>query len=486
MVPAAAAAVLRDKLSDPTKPVTVADASVASGLALHDAESGLTLLTSEYRGHLRVTEDGDLLYLFPTGFTKPWETRERTQELLARAGRALLGVGRFVVRAWLLVAMVGYALAFVALFVALMAARSNDSRGGNGGGALMAGLFRAIAEAAFWTFHPFSPVYAPSYGYGYGYESSRRSPGARGDEVPFYEKVNRFVFGPPKPAPDPQAMRRLILAEIRAQRGRIGLADVMRVTGLPRDEADPLMARLMLEHDGSVHVGESGGIIYRFEALRRTAAEAGLAPEPRPPAAWERPATLTPLTGNKGSSNLVIALLNGFNLAASGWVLANGLTVSNIITLVTTHTPKGSPPLVLPSDGVPLAFGLVPLVFSLGLFALPLVRGALQLREAARVRQENARLEVLREVLTRATRKEPVPDAALRSAVRIATGADPSSQEITRRVVELGGDVDTGPGGEIRYRFADLEAEAEELELERDHASPAEAAVGRVVFASDD
>ena len=74
-------------------------------------------------------------------------------------------------------------------------------------------------------------------------------------------------------------MERRILAEIRAQKGRIGLADVMRVTGLPREEADPLMARLMLDYEGDVEVSEEGGIIYRFEALRKTASRPG---DPRP------------------------------------------------------------------------------------------------------------------------------------------------------------------------------------------------------------
>ena len=45
----------------------------------------------------------------------------------------------------------------------------------------------------------------------------------------------------------------------------------MRVTGLPRDKADPLMARLMLDYEGDVGVSEDGGIFYRFAALRKTA-----------------------------------------------------------------------------------------------------------------------------------------------------------------------------------------------------------------------
>jgi len=84
--------------------------------ALRDTEVGLTWLTHEYRGHLRVTEDGDLLYLFPNGFTKPWETREAAFRLFRRVARALAGAGRFILRAWLLIAMV---VAFVAGLIAV-------------------------------------------------------------------------------------------------------------------------------------------------------------------------------------------------------------------------------------------------------------------------------------------------------------------------------------------------------------------------------
>lgn len=474
MEPAAAAEVLRQKLADPTRPITVADASVASGLAMRDAEAGLTWLTSEYRGHLRVTEDGDLVHLFPHGFTKPWEQREAFERLLSSVGSALVGAGRFIVRAWLLVVMVTYALLFAALLIGLTFARQGSSDRDEGPGInILGGLFRMIAEAAFWTFHPFSPLYIEP-----GWASTRvPRRQEREDKVAFYEKVNRFVFGPPTPKEDPHEARARVLREIRAQRGRVALADVMRVTGLPREQADPLMARLMLDHDGEVHVSEGGGIVYTFEALRRSAATE---PTRRPPPAWERIPKLPPLTGNSGGSNVMIALLNGFNLLASAWAIGNNLTLSNLALLFDRHRPP-----VLPDDGLPLLLGAIPFTFSLVLFALPILRALHRARVQKRLDQEHARLAVLREVVTRSSKKEPVTDETLRTAVRVATGEEPTSQEITKRVVELGGDVDYGPQGEVRYRFAELEADAEAAFEEREHADEGEARLGKIVFASD-
>ncbi len=479
MDPAAAAEVLRRTLKDPKRPITVADASVESGLPLRDAEAGLTWLTSEYRGHLRVTEDGDLVHLFPHGFEKPWETPEALSRVLSSIGRALLGAGRFVVRAWLLVVMVTYALLFLALLVGLTFARQGSSDRDEGHGIGIAGvLFRMIADAIFWTFHPFSPLYVHRWD---GWEEpgrTRRRSRRDEDDVPFYEKVNRFVFGPTRPEEDPHEARSRLLREIRAQRGRITLADVIRVTGLPRHEADPLMARLMLDYDGTVDVSEGGGIYYTFETLRRTA---GAEETARQRAAWERMPELPPLTGNSAAANVGIALLNLFNLLASGWVLSQGLTLGNLALLFDPERPP-----VLPDDGVPLALGLVPFTFSLVLFVLPLVRALFRGRERRKIERERARLTVLREVVTRASRREPLSDETLRRAVRVATGEEPSSKEITARVVELGGDVDVGPEGEVRYRFAELEADVEAAEAERARASDREARLGKIVFASED
>src|SRR5277367_7122493 len=107
---AKAAAALKQALAGKGKDFTIADAATKSGLALRDAEAGLHALLSEYRGHLRVTSEGELLFRFPAGFTKPWETRTRLAELGRKAGKVLLGVARFVVRAWISVVLIGYAL----------------------------------------------------------------------------------------------------------------------------------------------------------------------------------------------------------------------------------------------------------------------------------------------------------------------------------------------------------------------------------------
>src|SRR3954470_21317663 len=137
MAPQAAAKALEKSLGGAGRKdridLTIADAAAKSGLALRDAERGMHALLSEYRGHLRVTAEGELLFRFPSGLTKPWETRTRLAAFGHRVARAALGVGRFVVRAWISVVLVAYALIFLALIIGLMFAGSSDSRDRRGG-----------------------------------------------------------------------------------------------------------------------------------------------------------------------------------------------------------------------------------------------------------------------------------------------------------------------------------------------------------------
>jgi len=492
MEPAKAGAVLREKV-DPKGPLTVADAAARSGLALRDAEAGLTWLSSEYRGQLRVTSDGDLVHVFPTGFTKPWETRDAVGKFFGAIGKGVMGMLRFVVRAWVSIVLISYALIFVALIIGLTLAQQNSDNRGRGRGGLPGGelafiFFRVLGDALFWTFHPWSPFNVYNTGYGwderYGQQQVRhvqRNP--QEPKVPLYEKVNRFFFGPTPPPEDPRESERLVLAAIRVGKGRIGLADVMRVTGLPREKADPMMARLMLDYEGDVDVSDDGGIVYRFEKIRRTAAEAGPGvgvAEQEPPPAWARDKPLPPLTGNSGGANFAIFGLNAFNMLMGWWVIANNLTLERIVHLF------DKVPYHVMDTGTPIVLGLVPLVFSALLFLLPIGRAIARPAKVRKAAEEKGRLAVLREVLERVRGKKPVTDEVLVDAWQKAAGEPPPRKRIDQELVKLGGDVQIEESGATRWRFADLETEAAAVEAEREAASDTEEKLGKVVYATDE
>ncbi|MEO8214345.1 MAG: hypothetical protein ABI560_14190, partial [Myxococcales bacterium] len=458
----------------------VADAAARSGLPLREAEGALQALAAEYTGHLAATSKGELVYSFPQGLVKPPETR-----LIPRVGRAIakftMGAIRLVVRAWVSVVLVGYALVFLAILLALTLRGGDDRDNGVGDG--ISTILRVIAEALFWTFHPFSPVYIST-------EPRWMHAQARRHRLPFYERVNRFVFGPTKIPVDPREQERNILAEIRRQKGRIAPADVVRVTGLSREDAEHLLLRLVVDYDGEITVSDSGAIMYSFVGLRTTTTERG-GRESVPAPVWSRRIELPPLTGNSAGSNVLFALINGFNLIASGVVLANGLTLERLTALfvrLATRDPELAMTPLPAADGIPLVLGAIPFAFSVALFALPLLRLLRRRREMNRVERENGWRGVLREVLASepAMRRVEYTPAELSKAWAAAAGRVPGDDELQAAAQKLGGEVDLRADGTLIYKFDMMAREVEALLAARAGATDEEASAGRVIFSSAD
>lgn len=450
--------------------LTIADAATAAGLPLREAEAGLHLLVSRYRGTLSATEKGELLFHFPYGLSLPFTKQPWLHRAIDKIKRTVLGVGKFVVRAWISIAMITYALVFLAVGIAIA---TRDERGG----ALVGAVLRVMFEALWWTFHPFSPFAAVNVWDNRSWSQPRQK------KAPFYERVNRFVFGPEEKKPDAREMEKRILMQMRAQKGRVGIGDVMRVTGLPREEADPLMARLMLDYQGEVKVTDDGAIFYEFPDVRRTASDGHMV---APPPVWREQVKAQPITGNDGGSNWTISLLNGFNLAMSLVAMKTNLTFDRLLHII-EHWKSIVPVAPLPYDGTPLIFGLVPFVFSALIFAMPVYRWATDAAKKRKVAEENGRRAVLKAVLDATSKGEGVTEGKLKGAWQEATGAEPDLSTLRRQVVELGGDIDlkeVEDTGRAPYRFRDLEAEMKALEQERASAPDEEKQVGAVVFAA--
>ena len=452
--------------------LTVPDAAAKTGLALRDAETGLHDLVTRYQGHLGATEKGELIFRFPQGLVPP---NQGAPVWLKKVGRALTGIGRFVVRAWVSVVVVGYALLFGAVMIALATRSDSDD---DGVGETIGVVLRVMLEALYWTFHPFSPFYQP---YGVGWGGRGRAKTAR--KLPFYERVNRFVFGPPsKPERPEEEVQGDLASEIRRLQGRIGVADVMRVTGRPRDEADAMLSRLMLDFDGDVEVTNEGALVYSFKQLRQTAAAKGAMPAAPP--FWLQRLIPSPITGNTLDSNLLIGALNSFNLFASGYMLANGFTIEKLMWLLSQigrdrdGMPLGPPPF----DGVPLVLGLVPFVFSSGLFVLPVVRAFRHRSARRKVQAENGRRAIAAHVLPAG--RETFPEAEVVSMFAEGAGRPGSDKELLAAVRSLGGDFDLHEDKPV-YRFAELARERRALAVQRALATDDEASAGNVVFSSD-
>jgi hypothetical protein len=455
--------------------LTLADVSAKSGLSLHEAKTPLNELVFEYRGSLSATSSGELLYAFPHGFNKPWEVKEKSEELWRGIKKAVLGGLKFIVRAWISIVMVAYVVIFALILIAMTFGKNSDRDDSPslGSSLMMHALLRLVMDSLFWTFHPFSPFYVRHDDF---YDNYRRR---QAPKVPFYERVNRFFFGPEDPPKDPEATAKVVLQEIRAQRGRVGVFDIMRVTGMSKEEADPFMARLMVDYEGDVIVSDEGGIYFEFPQIRKSALNERAVSAPP---IWNHVETVPPFTGNPAGSNMLILMLNGFNLVMSLVAITQGWTLE-MLQYRFLIAPQGGSEFPPPPDGVPLLLGYVPFFFSLALFLIPVARAVLWPKKVREVVAKNGKRGLFKAILNK-LRPGGIKETELAQAWEQQAKVKPSPRELTREVIKLGGEMEINDENVPVYRFVTLEAELNALEKARAKAGMDEVKVGEVVFSS--
>ena len=417
--------------------VTLGDVVSATGLASDQAEAGLKSLLERYRGHLEVSDSGELLYRFNRRLMR----RDR-DEWWVRTKKVAWAAFKTGFKVWTAVMLVVYFVVFVVLIIAAMTA-NRDDRGGFGGrrgggfGLGDAFLLHWLLGGREWR----------RGGLYYGDRHARRLP--KQARPPFYKKVFAFIFGPEEPRPTQLQKDRSSLQLIRARKGVLTTAELVEHTGLSVHDAEEEMGRLTGAYWGDPQVSPRGEVVYAFPDLMKSARGSVRASEPKP--AWLRLEYAKKLTGNSGKADLVVGGMNGFNLVAGSVVLAGGLGAQ-----------VGTEPL---SPLFMVGLGVVPVVFSGLFFGIPLARSIGLRRENAERLRRNVRRLLLGLVYERSVgrgnvRWVSVADAISRVQSKLRAwgkGDSPVSgkvvvKELEKLAAEFDADVEADDSGH-RYRF---------------------------------
>lgn len=446
---------------------TIADAAARSGLGLLKTKDLLNQLIFEFRGQLAATEKGELLYSFPCGFSKPWEKKEKFAAFIEKIKSKAFGILKFLVRAWISVVMVAYVAVFALILIAMAFGRQSDrEEESNFSQSLMLHtLLRLVMDSLFWTFHPFSP-FRVDYQEDYYY---KKVP----EKMPFYERVNRFFFGPEEKKKSIEEITKIVLQEIRAKKGRVGIFDVIRVSGLSKGEADPFMAKLLADFDGDVIVSEGGSIFYEFSSIRKSASQDI---SHGAPAIWQEKIKSPEFTGNSFKDNLLIAGLNGFNLAMSSMAISTSLTIDKL-----SHMFFGKAPWLKMEPAILL--GWIPFLFSLFLFSIPVFRALGRSKKLKEVNAQNGYRGLIKVIFNKVSQGK-IKEEVLKEGWQEQAGLSPSEKEFNRSIIKLGGDLVITDQGESYYRFKDLERELIDVSKARQKTLDEEIDVGQVIFNS--
>jgi hypothetical protein len=446
---------------------TVGDVVSETGRTADEAREGLKGLLESHRGHMAVSDSGEILYAFD-----PRLIRRGSEPALVRFRRAAGRVARGVFKAWIVAMLVVYFAIFVALIVAALVASQRgggDRKGGWGGG--RRGHVGHFPGGNFWFWYWIMGsrwrVGRPYYGHRY-----ERTLG-KDDRVPFYKKVFAFVFGPDHPAPTQQQLDQSTLQLIRSRRGVLASAELVQHSALALPEADEEMGRLMATYDGEPAVSESGELAYAFPGLMVSAHGRVKAREPKP--AWGRLEYPLEITGNDAKSNAIVAGINGFNLLAAvtaPWFIFPRLGIGGILAYV----------------------GLVaiPVVYSTLFFAIPGLRALGVRRENRRRERRNVRRVLLGLVYEMTLKKgagvmlDPAVAHVASSLPDQAVSRKDVEKEFHALAAEFDADVEPDPDGNLVFRFPKLRNQFAAAEGLRSRMRLEAAEVGDIVYDTSD
>jgi hypothetical protein len=467
--------------------MTVADVVARTALPLETVRELVTDVASEYSAHLSVTESGEILYSFPSGFTSKYRSFKAFMcRTLEKLGHVLKIAGAALFKVWIMVMLVGYfvlfmliALAALVLSFAANSSNNDDRRGNSGGGFFFASsIFDFIIRIWFYS------ELTKSFDRRYGYETARRRPKGK----PLYKAIFSFVFGDGDPnAAVETRERQALIAYIQANRGVISLPEFMILTGRSGSEADSSISAYCSEYGGMPEATEDGTVVYRFDALLPRADGTD-----RSFNGFSAPLKqLNRFSSNKTKMNVWFSIINSVNLIFGSYFFINALNSGAIltqehfnaasylygVTYVLAHNFIANP---LPV--ITIGLGIVPFIFSLFFWLIPLLRFIMLKGGNEKIKLENLRKSAFMHIWDNPL---VVKHSDIKSELKECRPNNMNAAQ-DRVIKDMGSysipEVIINDSGETVYSFKELNREKDALLKYRSGISADASELGKIIF----
>jgi len=259
--------------------VTVGDIAAETGLKVQDAQKGLVALAADAGGHLKVSETGDITYLFPKNFRNILRNkylRLRLKEWWDKVSGTLFYLVRISFGIILIASIVLIAITISLIVIgAQMNSEDGDDEGGGMGGGFSFGLF------PFWFGPDLFLFFSPGF-YDDDEPFSRKREQSRGrrkpkSELSFLEAIFSFLFGDGNPNAKLEDRRWQEIGSVIRNNGGAVVGEQIapyldNIDQKSWDDED-YMLPVLTQFNGVPEVTEEGNIIYYFPELQVTATD---------------------------------------------------------------------------------------------------------------------------------------------------------------------------------------------------------------------
>jgi len=452
------AQLLEKKIKEVKGKFTLNDAAAITGVPVEQARESLNELMGKYHCHLQVSENGDLIYDFGASPTRRGE--KTFAEILESIKEWLWKAFKVFFKAWITVTLVVYFVIFVTILIAAIVAMSAGDKDNKGNSKNSGALFRLIGDIFYaifrWnTIKSYQETYYERDRYGQPYKhykpvesnlfgSKAQSPKAKKN---FISSVYDFVFGPPRVEPEPFANQKEVAAYARQNKGIMVLPEFKALAGWNHSEAQDFMSDCIARFNGSAEISPNAILYADFYDLTRSATQNQ---DGKIEWYWDEYEPEYELTGNTAGRNAGIIFLNAFNL---------------VFASIFTFNPELGDPTGETEKIIFYGLGVVPFLFSLIFFAVPVLRYFAILSKRAKRRYNNIRKRLIKIIYLKGANKDLTLDEII-GELNTQNAEKLTKPEVQKMMNELvydwQGEVITNEKGEVAYSFIQLRNELDE------------------------
>jgi hypothetical protein len=447
--------------------VTLTEAAARTGLAIDEAREALDVLLRKYVCRLQVSEHGDVIYHF--GETLRRRGSLTLAERLQAMGTWLWKAFTWAYKAWIALTLVLYCIVFLVIAIALLlAASARDSADDR---RRSSSMDLAPLLNLFWAIFRWQAMTGTLDDGADRYDRARRSqptPRAfRAEKKHLIASVYDFVFGPPRPAPDPLHAEKTVATYLRQHKGVLVASELSALGGLTLPQAETFLTDCVIRYYGETKISEQAVLYVEFDTLLRSMGEVDTS---KAVYYWDEDEPGYALTGNDPTSNWLIGGMNGFNLLCAALVLHGNFAAA-----------LGQGPLIT------FVLGWMPLLFSVLFFAIPL--GRLLCLQVLRQRQhfQHLRKQLIKAIFRTQGQAQTLADI---QAVADANAYEEtwSRQEVEETMQELSldmaGEMSVTETAQVQFAFPRIHCELNEVEHVR-RQRRVDMTLGKTVIESD-
>ncbi|XP_031274255.1 uncharacterized protein At5g03900, chloroplastic [Pistacia vera] len=244
--------------------VTIGDVASKAGLTLTQAQKALQALAADADGFLEVSDEGDVLYVFPKDYRAKLAAKSFRIKVEPLVEKTKAGA-EYLIRVSFGTALIASIVIVYTTIIALLSSRSDEDNRGRRSRSYDTGFtFYVNPFDMFWYWDP------------YYYRRRRVRADDDDNKMNFVESIFSFVFGDGDPNQGIEEERWKLIGQYIASNGGVVTAeelapylDVQSAGGTMSDES--YILPVLLRFDGQPEIDEEGNILYRFPSLQRTA-----------------------------------------------------------------------------------------------------------------------------------------------------------------------------------------------------------------------